>query len=85
MTLHASILDPGEWWACSEPERPGRSDSGVVYDERCQRCVLKASADLRAFGDNEMDDTDDPDCAPVLLSEVARGLLLVADVMGEAS
>lgn len=75
--LHVSVLVPGEWWACSQPERPGHPDSGVAYDERCRRCVLKATADLHTFGDNELDDTDDPDCPPVLLSDVAAGSWLM--------
>lgn len=74
--LHDAPLEPLEWWACAEPERPGGPYEGVVYDEGCPRCVLKAAADLRAHGDFELDDTDDPDCPPVLLSEIAAGAFL---------
>jgi hypothetical protein len=41
--LHGLILLPGEWWACSEPERPG--DLRTIYDDRCGKCDLKKAAD----------------------------------------
>lgn len=42
--LHGRLPEPDGWWACAQPERP--PDGLCVYDRRCAKCRLKATADL---------------------------------------
>lgn len=45
---HSGQVDPGEWWACSQPERPADSD-WTIFDLRCASCRISAHAALRSL------------------------------------
>lgn len=67
--LHDLHLDPDEWWACAQPERP--ADSGVWWDEECPRCLIAYEAARRAGGtvvlvEGVWRDLDDYDPFPLL-------------------
>lgn len=69
--LHSLRLAPGQWWACSEPERP--DDGQCVYDDRCQACRLKAAAELAVNGDVDAMNLEDGSISR--LSDLAAGSL----------
>lgn len=69
--LHADDLDPPDWWACEEPERP--TDMHVVYEECCPACQIKAAVELATSGDRLMFEPFGREPRP--LSDLAAGAL----------
>lgn len=68
--LHSLQLDPGVWWACSEPERP--HDPWCAYAEDCQWCRTKAVLAVQmGFGTRlgENADRDGTALPPILLAD----------------
>lgn len=72
-----TLMGPDDWYACHQPERSGGLGSLIVYEPRCNGCVLHAIADLILFGDIRMNvlDGSDPDDYPdgVWVRHVAEG------------
>lgn len=63
-------LEPGDWWACSEPERP--ADTRTIYEERCPACRLKAQVEVIVNGDRLLYDCED-EAQRSWLSDLAAG------------
>ena len=50
LPIHGFDLEPGEWWACLQPERPALNNTRASFDERCTKCYMAAHAAALAEG-----------------------------------
>lgn len=74
---HSGAADPGEWWACQQPERPAESD-WTMFDLRCRPCVLAAHVAVRHLAPDRGIDirtAEDPDGDNVVLVAEAAKML----------
>lgn len=71
--VHASPLQPGQWWACQQPDHDPRVP-GPVYDEHCPLCQQKAAKDLAVCGDAQVFNVETAEVGGRLSDLVGWGL-----------